>query len=617
MEGFRRPGIICRQEKIMGKRKIVLVTACAFTLCLFLACNKPSDAVVPEDQQATDGVDNGTGVVTGRVADALAGNYGNHEEAADYTWNSTQVVSIVFSGNAITVNGTGATADGGKVLIRSAGTYSFSGTLADGQIIVNAEDKAIVRLILNGVDISCSTSSPLVIQNAKKAIVVLADGTRNALKDGASYVFADPAENEPNAAVFSKSDLTICGNGSLAVNGNFNDGISSKDGLIIKSGTVAVTAKDDGIRGRDYLIVQGGKLAVTAGGDGLKSDNDEDASRGYILIVTGEITVTSGGDAIGAQTDALIADGQFTLMSGGGSSRSAGAGTSAKGIKGLASTVIDGGTATINSADDAIHSNGRLSINGGAFTISTGDDGVHADTALAVNGGDIRITKSFEGIESMSIAINAGNIHIVSSDDGLNAAGGDAGTGGGGPGQGPGGGFMPAGSYWLYINGGYVAITAGGDGLDINGSINMTDGVVIVHGPTSNANGAVDYDRLYKMTGGTLVAAGSSGMAQVPSTSSTQYAVLLNFAASLPAGTLFHIQGSGGEDVLTFKPAKPYQSVAFSSSKLKNGFTYNVYYGGSSTGTASDGLCQDGTYTPGTSCASFTVSGIVTKVNIK
>ncbi len=600
----------------MGKRKIVLMTACAFMLCLSPACDKPSGAVIPEDPQTTDGGETGTGVVTGRVADALAGNYGNHEEAADYAWNSSQVVSIVFSGNGITVNGTGATANGRKVVIQSAGTYSFSGTLADGQIIVNAEDKAIVRLILNGVDISCSTSAPLVVQNAKKAVVVLAEGTQNALKDGAAYVFADPAEDEPNAAVFSKSDHTICGNGSLTVNGNFNDGISSKDGLIMKSGTIAVTAKDDGIRGRDYLIVQSGKMTVTAGGDGLKSDNNEDAARGYILIVTGEINVTSGGDAIAAQTDALIADGQFTLMSGGGSSRSVGASTSAKGIKGLVSTVIDGGTAMINSADDAIHSNGSLSINGGAFTISARDDGVHADTALAVNGGDIRITKSFEGIESMSIAINAGNIHIVSSDDGLNAAGGDAGTGGGGPGQGPGGG-MPAGNYWLYINGGYVAITAGGDGLDINGSIHMTDGVLIVHGPTSNANGAVDYDRLYKMTGGTLVAAGSSGMAQVSGASSTQYAVLLNFAAALPAGTLLHIQGGSGEEVLTFKPAKAYQSVAFSSSKLKNGSTYNVYYGGSSTGTAIDGLYQNGTYTPGTPCASFTVSGIVTKLNIK
>ena len=117
------------------------------------------------------------------------------------------------------------------------------------------------------------------------------------------------------------------------------------------------------------------------------------------------------------------------------------------------------------------------------------------------------------------------------------------------------------------------------------------------------------------MTGGFLLAAGSSGMAQAPDASSSQYSVLLNLRSTIPAGTLFHIQTSRqGEEILSFSPSKAYQSIAFSCPELTKGTTYAVYYGGSSTGTVIDGLYQDGTYTPGTKYTSFTISRIVTNV---
>jgi hypothetical protein len=156
-------------------------------------------------------------------------------------------------------------------------------------------------------------------------------------------------------------------------------------------------------------------------------------------------------------------------------------------------------------------------------------------------------------------------------------------------------------------------VDAAGDGVDANGSIVMTGGVVIVHGPTANNNGPLDYDSSFKITGGFLLAAGSSGMAQIPGTSSTQNSVLLTFSAAQQAGTLFHIQGSDGKEILSFKPSKKYQSVAFSSPALVKGSSYDVYLGGSSTGTVTDGLYQDGTYTAGTKNTTFTISGVVTK----
>ncbi|MGE0087162.1 MAG: carbohydrate-binding domain-containing protein [Desulfococcaceae bacterium] len=524
---------------------------------------------------------------------------------------------IVLNGNSISINGSGASAEGSTLIITSAGIYRISGSLTDGQIIVNTEDAKSVNLILNGVSIHNSKSAPVYIVNAEETNIVLADNTENYISDGAAYVFENAETDEPNAVVFSKDDLTISGSGSLTVDASYNDGIASKDDLVISEGTITVNSADDGIRGKNSLVIEDGIITVTAKGDGLKSDNDEDTAEGYISIENGEIQVTSGGDAITAQTNVTISDGELVLSSGGGSSKTVSADASAKGIKAGVSVTIEDGVFAISSADDAIHSNGSITISSGVFSISSGDDGIHADSSIEINNGDIVIAKSYEGIESAVITVNGGDISIVSSDDGINVAGGNDGSGFtmqsgqmGRPGQDT---FVSSGNYWLYINGGRIVMNAAGDGMDSNGSIEMTAGVVIVNGPTDNGNGALDYLGTFKITGGFLVAAGSSGMAQAPGTTSTQNSLLLNFNAAQQAGSLIHIQ-TGGQGILTFAPAKKYQSIAFSSPELARGYSYDVYLGGSSTGTVSDGLYENGTYTPGIKYTSFTVSGTVTTI---
>ncbi|HPC94324.1 MAG TPA: carbohydrate-binding domain-containing protein [Sedimentisphaerales bacterium] len=709
--------------------------------------------VVPSYSQVSGGEPAG--------ADPAAANCPDHEDPEDYIWDSADVVEVLLNETTITASGVGATIDGTIVTITRSGTYDVSGILADGQIVVNSTDKGTVRLILDGVDIHCSSSAPVLVEKAKKTVIVLAEDTENYLSDGRSGMVEGLQTEEPNAVIFSKDDLTICGTGWLSVCGDVNDGISSKDGLIIAGGTIDIDAVDDGIRGKDYLVVRGGEILVNAGGDGLKSDNEQDQTKGYVSIEAGVLNIVSGANAIQAETDVLIADGEITLRSGGGTNRRAGAGTvgkgisagvsvvvdggdldinsgddalhsndrlainggtfvlsstddaihadsgveihggdiqvtwcyegidsnaitvtggtiqivsgddgiiaaehvsivdgvvditaagdaiaaltdvtiaggqlilssgggsntrattttSAKGIKGISGVVIDGGILTVDSADDAVHSDANVTINGGVFAISTGDDGIHANADLVINGGDIRITKSYEGLESTdaNITINGGQIHIVSNDDGINVSAGGDQFAMGGPGAWPGGGGVTpvvSGDHYLYVNGGYLVIDAAGDGIDSNGSVVMTDGVIIVHGPTTSMNAALDH-LSFQMTGGFLLAAGNSGMAQAPSTSSTQYSILLTFNTMLPAQTLVHIQGSGGEDILSFVPSKQYNSVAFSSQDLVKGSTYDVYYGGSSTGTVSDGLYQDGVYTPGTKYASFTISSMVTNV---
>lgn len=500
--------------------------------------------------------------------------------------------TISMDGTTINIEGSGATVNGNIVTISNAGTYSLSGTLTDGQIIVDTDDIELITLILNSVNLNSSTSAPIYIKNSETTAILIADETENYVSDATSYIYDTPEDDEPNATVFSDDDLIIYGTGSLYVTANYNDGIASKDSLTILDGNITVISVDDGIRGKDYLLIDGAQISLNVQGDGLKSDNEEDTTLGYINILSGEINITSGGDAITAQSSLYITDGTFTILSGSGSTANLAGDLSAKGLKSALAIVIDGGTFFIDAADDAIHANDSIIINNGTFTIATGDDGIHADATVDINGGVIDIGRSYEGIESAIITINAGDIHLVSSDDGLNVAGG---------------------RNLMNINGGYLVIDAEGDGLDANGSIVMTDGTVIVNGPTMSMNGALDYDGSFQITGGTLVAVGSSGMMQAPDMNSTQYSLGIGFTNTLSAGTLIHIESSTGETILTFAPTKSYQSLIFSSPELIGGGTYTIYQGGNAVGTIIDGLYVDETYSNGTVYTSLMLSSITTQ----
>ena len=545
--------------------------------------------------------------------------------------------TFIELGDNITVKGEGATVENNKVTITSSGTYSIKGSLTDGQIIVNAGDDDKVYIILNGVNITCSNSAPIYIKNAKKTIVSLADNTDNLIKDGENYVLEDEANDEPNAAIFSKSDLIFIGSGSLTVDAKYKNGITSKDDLKIESGNITVNAKADGVKGKDSVVITNGNIIINSGEDGIKSSNDEDAEKGYVLVEGGKINIAAVNDGIQAETNAFVKAGDITINTGGGSSNATakkeemggpGMGkqaqvtttdteeesASAKAIKAGVNIITEGGTFNIDSSEDAMHSNNNLVINSGTFNISAGDDGVHSDSTLTINNGNIDIVKSNEGIEGKTITFNDGDISVVSSDDGINASSGKdsskAEPGAGGPGGQ--GGSSDDGSV-ININGGYLTVNAEGDGIDSNGSINMKGGTAIVNGPTNSGNGALDYNGSFEATGGTLIAAGSSGMAQATSPESTQNSIKVNLA-SQAANTLVCIENEKGEEILTFAPSKQYASIVVSSPKLTTGGAYKVYVGGSSTGTITDGLYSGGTYTKGKEIGSFTISSTVTEI---
>lgn len=539
-----------------------------------------------------------------------------------YTFDTTTVVQIMLNGTSITVEPEVADIDGSKVTLRAPGTYNIKGSLSDGQVVVNCDTDGLVRIILDSANIRCSDSAPIYIKDAEKVAVNLAAGTVNYLTDGTSYVTED---GEPDAALFSNSDLVIYGDGTLNVSASYLDGISSDDGLVIKSGTLSVTANDDGIRGKDYLIINDGDITVNSKGDGIKSTNDEDASLGYITIDKGTFNITAtGGDGIEAVTNLNIADGTFAITTGGGASASTtttgggnpGGGPGGSGSGGYSGTVsekalkageslsVGKGIFTINAADDGVHSNGSVNIDDGNFAVASGDDAIHADKSITINNGTINVTRCYEGFESALITISDGTVSLVSTDDGFNATMGSATE-------------YDDGSH-LYIKGGNIMVnSSNGDALDSNGSAEISCGSVILHGPQSSPEVAFDVNGSFIISGGFMVASGpnSGNMIETPAASSTVYSVKVTMSSTLSSSSLFHIEDADANDIVTFKPVRSAYYIVVASPDMQNGSSYSIYTGGSTTGTDSNGLYTGGVYSGGTLKKTFTISSKVTSVS--
>lgn len=525
-----------------------------------------------------------------------------------------------------------------SVTITESGEYVLEGTIEDGQIIVDVSDTdtKVVTLILNGVTVSSSNSAPIYVKNAEKVVLSLVEGTTNTFSDSDTYTYEDEAEEEPNACIFSKDDLVISGNGELVVNGNFNNGIYSKDDLTITSGKIKVNAVNNGIKGKDSIAVLDADIEVVAGGDGMCSSNATDEGKGFIVIEEGSFKIEATEDAIQAETCMEIKGGEFELTTGEGAKTTSwgnkdswgkpgmnfGNGfenensttesedtVSKKAVKGGVYITISGGEFNINSEDDAIHTNGSMDINDGTFAIKSGDDGMHADNTLIIDKGEINITQCYEGIEATNITVNDGDIHIVSTDDGFNAAGGnDASAGMGRPGMNNFGGSTGT----LTYNGGYIYVNASGDGLDSNGTISINGGYIIVDGPANGGNGAFDYSSSCDMTDGFLLAVGYSQMAQMPN-DTTVNSVMIGFTSEIKAGELVNISDANGNPIITFSSAKSYNNMVLCTSLFKTNEEYTVSVGGNAEGEIVDGICS-GSYEGGTVYETFEVTDTINTV---
>lgn len=625
---------------------LILSTAASVSACRRDLSGDPANPPSLGGSVTVDGVEitpsTGNADVTAEPQTAPVTTPAEDPAEGDYTPTGETIIDL---GETINIEGDGATVEGTTVTVTRAGSYLISGTLADGQIIVDTADESKVTLVFNGASLSCTHGPAIYVKSApKKVVIFTAENSVNILSDGVGYVIPDEEQVEgeiyPNACIYSCEDLELNGGGELHIKGNADKGINTKDDLKIQSGTVTVTSVGAGIRANDSLEMSGGTVTVNAGGDGVKTANTEATGKGYLTVTDGALYITAKGDGLSAATDLTVSGGNMVLTTtdtdgvvlkefegnptsgsmGGGFGRPGGmmgessadkAAISAKGLKAAGNLTVSGGKITIVAQDDGIHSDTNVHISNGMIHIRAADDGIHAEKELTVSGGVLTVAQSFEGLEALHINVLGGTNRITASDDGANATNG-MGGGFGGPGGTPPGGF-PGGrprsgntettstdTPLLNFAGGYNVFDAGGDGIDSNGNIVITGGTVIVYGPTDNGNGPIDSgDGNYSVTvsGGMLLAVGSSGMAESAENGGQAVLAASWRSTGLSAGEIVGIADKDGNVIAAFQSPKAISSIVFSSADLTAGATYSIVGGGSATGTNADGVIDPATYT--------------------
>ena len=540
-------------------------------------------------------------------------------------YDPDKAVTITLNGTTASASASSVKISGSTVQITEEATYVISGTLSDGMLIVNAPDTAKLQLVFNGVDITSSTSAALYILEADKVFVTLADGTANTLANGGIFEAID--ENNIDGAVYSRQDLTFNGSGSLTVTSPAGHGIVCKDDLVFTGGAYTVHSSSHGLDANDSVRIANAALNIDSGKDMIHCENTDDPSKGFIYIASGTVKGEAEGDGIAAGAYMQIEGGTIDLLVGGGAENGTKASSgnyggfmgggpggfmgggmrpgggfsgnqdttvtedtvSMKGLKAANSMLISGGTITVDSADDSIHSDVSVTINGGTFTIASGDDAIHAEDTLTVTAGKIDISESYEGLEALHIDVRGGEIKLVASDDGLNAAGGTDSSGteggrdgmfGGRPGGGGFGGMSGNSNGSIHVSGGNLYINSSGDGMDANGTLEISGGYTVVVGPTQGDTATLDYDKTGVITGGTFIGTGSTMMAQSFS-DSTQGVIALQ-VGNQTAGTQITLKDKSGNIMIERTPELSFAVVILSSPDIKKGETYSITVGSQS-----------------------------------
>lgn len=548
------------------------------------------------------------------ISTALSGQdiFSDRDFQTDYDENRCAYIEL--SGDSAACSSNAVQISGSTITIIDEGTYVLSGTLNDGMIIVHSEKTDKTQLVLNGVTIHSETSAPIYIAQSDKVFITIAAGSVNTLSNGGTFTPID--DSSIDAVVFSKEDVTLNGSGALIITSPVGHGIVSKDSLRITGGSYDINCASHALAGKDDVCIADGDFTIVSGKDGIHAENADDAEAGYIHILNGVYSITAEGDGISASAYVQIEDGSFDITTGGGSTNAMqessaswgnfmgggkhrGGGSpgrnsmpsatdtssdsaSLKGIKAETSLMISGGSFTINSADDSVHSNANVTINGGTFEIASGDDAFHAEDTLTVASGTIHISESYEGLEGLHIVVSGGDIDITASDDGLNAAGGTDASGmtGGRDGRFGHGGMGGNSNGSILISGGNISVTAYGDGIDANGTIDMTGGYVVVCGPSRGDTATLDYDSRATISGGTFIGTGASGMAQTFSTAE-QGVVAVN-AGSQSADSEIVLKDADGKEIIRYSPGLEYSVVILSSPDIVSGDTYSLVVGSAS-----------------------------------
>ena len=539
------------------KKSNMIKSATSLTLLAALALSGCSANLAPTASaaSATTNSASSTSDTTSKVADSFSTDVKSgeklaedtHYSAKDVTWDSSSEVTINLS-NPTAIDG--VTVSDGVITITKAGNYKLIGTY-EGQIKVEAADSDMVRLVLKNATITNSTGAAINVVEADEVVIYTASGTTNTVSDGSSY--ADTASGSPDAAIYSKSDLTLAGEGTLKVEGKYEEGIHTSDGVVIASGTLEVNAANTGIKGKDYVDILDGTVTVTASQDGIKATNNTDGNRGWVRLSGGTVNISADDD----------------------------------GFKAERVLEISGGTLNINQANEGIEGQ-YINILDGTVNVTSSDDGINASystTSTSTESASTSTTQTAQRNQAAQGNTGQGN-----------AAQGGQPPAGGGAGGGMGGGTFEVVDATINISGGTVTVNAKGDGIDSNGTATLSGGTVIVYGPFTGGNTSLDTNGDLLLNGATVTAANSGDMFEAPSTNSTSGYLKISNVSNLSAGTTVQVTDSSGNVVANYKVTNSSTAlIVVSSSKITKGESYTVYTTTDSVDVSSTTLASNAT----------------------
>lgn len=596
--------------------KKILTSATSVTLLATLAltgCSTTSNALASGTTAADSSVGTTATTSSATATDTAASNSSfstkvksgekldvdTHYSEQDLSWDTSSETAIDLSNPTAT---DGVTVEDGTLTITKAGTYKLSGEY-QGQIKVETADSDAVRLVLDNANITNSSGAALNVVNADEVILYSASGTTNTISDGADYTAT--GEDDPDAVVYSKADLTIAGEGTLKVNGNHEDGIHTSDGLVIASGTLEVNAANTGIKGKDYVDILGGTINVTAQQDGIKSTNDTDEGKGWTRLSNGTVTVNAGDDGFKASRVVEISGGSLTVeqsdegieaqyinVSGGDVNvTSADDGMNAS-LKTSDSESTDSSANTSDTANQQKNNQQQGSLPGGQQNGASNQQqqgtGQPQPPAMSGTSQDGTSQNGTSGTaQQQNNTQNQGNQNMGQPPamPGGNAQDGTTGTGQQGMGQPPQGG-MPGGGGGTFevidaainVSGGHVTVNAEGDGIDSNGVTTLSGGTLIVNGPSQGGNAALDTNGDLLLNGATVLSGSTADMFEAPSTNSTSGYLKLTNSSGFEQGSTVQVADSSGKVVANYKVTKSnVQLVLVSSSSIVKGQSYTVY----------------------------------------
>lgn len=426
-----------------AKKALETCAACTTALMLALAltgCSGNTASQNGKDPQSQEQAqrqsgDEQTQVATYADIENMDLEYTDRDKDASY--DEASATKITLEGAGATIDGAGASVEDSTVSITSEGTYILSGSLENGQVLVDAGDNDKLQLVLSGVSINNDNGSAIFVKNADKCFITLAEGTDNTLTDGAEYAF-EGDEDEPNATLFSKDDMTINGTGSLSVTGSYKHAINSKDDLVITGGSFTVSSNEDALRGKDCVKILDGTFNLKSNEDAVKSSRNDDPTRGFVCIDGGQFNINAGDDAVHGETYLRVTAGDISV------------GSCNEGLEAMVIS-IDDGDIDVTSSDDAMN----------ASAPSAESTDANAEFAKGPGGG------MDQGNESCKLLINGGNITLAAQGDALDSNGS------------------------LEINGGNVFVTgptnSGNGALDYSLSGSCNGGTMLIAGPAGMA----------------------------------------------------------------------------------------------------------------------------------